>query len=499
MNPARAGALYDSAASRALDHQAAAVLGIAGTELMRRAGTAAYAELRARWPAARRLLIACGNGNNGGDGFVLAALAAADGLEATVWLPGGAARAGSDAAHFFAALAGTAVRLDGSAADCTGADVIVDGLLGTGLERPVEGAYAAAIAAINAAAVPRLALDLPSGLNARSGQAPGAVVDASVTVSFIALKPGQLTADGPACCGELALADLALPAAAYAGVAPSALARGWADVAAHFGRRRRTAHKGHFGHVLVVGGAPGYSGAARLAAEAAARVGAGLVSLATHPAHAALLNATRPELMCHGISTPAELRALAARASVLAIGPGLGQSEWGASLFATVRELPQPQVVDADALNLLARDPDRRAGRVLTPHPGEAARLGATDTAAIHADRQGWARRLAERYGGVVVLKGAGSVVQSAVPEALPVIVRGGNPGMASGGMGDVLTGIIAGLLAQGWSPEDAAIDGACLHAAAGDRAAAAGERGLLAQDLVDALRAMVNPPPPQA
>lgn len=495
MNRAERGALYDSAACRALDHHAAAALGVTGVELMRRAGQAAFDELRANWPAAARIAIVCGTGNNGGDGFVVAKLAAAAGLAVSICVPGDRSRIGGDAAHYFAALAGTSVRLENDTRACAGADVIVDALLGTGLERAVSGPYAQAIGAINAAGVPILSLDLPSGLDASRGLATGPVVRASVTISFIALKPGLLTGDGPACAGRVVLACLELPDAAYAGVPPSAQARTYADARERFGPRSRTAHKGHFGNVLVVGGGPGYSGAARLAAEAAARVGAGLVSLATHPAHAALATACRPELMCHGVSTPAELRVLARRATVIALGPGLGLSDWGRTLFAAAREFTSAMVMDADALNLLARDPDHCMDRILTPHPGEAARLAGTDTDAVHADRRGTARRLADTYGGVVVLKGAGTIVQTAAAGALPVIIRGGNPGMASGGMGDVLTGVIAGLLAQGWSLADAAIDGACVHAEAADRAAtAAGERGLLAGDLMPWLRSAVNP-----
>ncbi len=495
MTAAHSGALYDSAASRVLDHHAAAALGLSGAELMQRAGLAAFEVLRARWPTATRVAIVCGTGNNGGDGFVIAKLADAAGLAVEVWLPGDRSRIGGDAARHLKALTTTAARITDSGQCCREADVIVDGLLGTGLERAISAPYAAAIAAMNEAGSPILSLDLPSGLNARTGRAAGPVVRANCTVSFIALKPGLLTGDGPACVGHLVLADLDIPGAAYADVQPSGHTRSYADIRAHFVARARTAHKGHFGHVLVIGGAPGYSGAARLAAEAAARVGAGLISLATHPAHAAMLNACRPELMVHAVATPAELRALTSRASVVALGPGLGLSEWASAMFASARDLSCPMVVDADALNLLARDPDRCAQRILTPHPGEAARLAATDTAAIHEDRLTAARGLVDQYGGVVVLKGAGTVVQTADPTARPVIIRGGNPGMASGGMGDVLTGVIAGLLAQGWSLNEAAIDGACLHAVAADRAAASrGERGLLAGDLMDYLQAAVNP-----
>ena len=492
MKASRKSLLYAGPASRALDEHIVRELGIAGRELMQRAGAAAYAELVRRWPKARQLTIVCGSGNNGGDGFVVAGLAAKAGLAVTVWLVGARARSGSDAAHFLAELAGTEVHF-GAAEACATADVIVDALLGTGAERAVEGDYAEAIRTIIAAPAPVLSLDLPSGLHAGRGVALGPVVQATATVAFIALKPGLLTADGPAYCGALILADLALPDSVHQGAGATAVTQSYAEIRRYFGPRKRTAHKGDFGHVLVIGGAPGYGGAARLAAESAARVGAGLVSVASHPAQAPALNAGRPELMCHGVSNAAELRALATRASVIAVGPGLGQSDWSRTLFAAARELSLPMVVDADALNLLAEDPDQCATRILTPHPGEAGRLAGIATRSVQADRLAIARHLAEVYAGVIVLKGAGTIVQSAAEE-LPTIIRGGNPGMASGGMGDVLTGVIAGLLAQGWSLSEAAVAGACVHAEAADRAAQDGERGLLASDLMVHLRSLVNP-----
>jgi len=258
----------------------------------------------------------------------------------------------------------------------------------------------------------------------------------------------------------------------------------------YLGPRSRTAHKGGHGHVLVIGGTPGYAGAVRLAGEAAARVGAGLVSIATHPEVAASANALRPELMIHAVARPGELEPLLARADVVAIGPGLGQSDWATALFAAVRGRKIPLVVDADALNLLAMDPERREQWVLTPHPGEAARMLDTTTGEIHTDRFAAAVTLQDVYGGVVVLKGAGSIITDG---DLPVVLRHGNPGMGSGGMGDVLTGVIAGLIAQGLQLAQAARLGACIHAVAADRAAAQGERGLLASDLMPHLRALVN------
>jgi hydroxyethylthiazole kinase-like uncharacterized protein yjeF len=269
--------------------------------------------------------------------------------------------------------------------------------------------------------------------------------------------------------------------------------------------RPRDAHKGHFGHVLVVGGAAGFGGAALMAAEASARCGAGLTSVATHPSHVPALLARRPELMVHGLEQPDLINALLQRASVLVLGPGLGQESWGQQLFrqalqaAQARELPL--VLDADALNLLSKDatngkPLTYSKWILTPHVGEAARLLQQSPESIQADREAAARHLQQRYGGVSLLKGAGSLVccDQQGRQQLETCMHG-NPGMASGGMGDVLSGVLGALLAQGFDPATAARLGVCLHGKAADlEAAAHGERGLLATDLLPHLRTLLNP-----
>ena len=261
--------------------------------------------------------------------------------------------------------------------------------------------------------------------------------------------------------------------------------------------RRRDSHKGEHGRVLCIGGEHGHGGAIVLAAEAALRSGAGLVDVVTRQPHVAALLARLPEAMAHGHSDDAD--ALDARfidaADVIAIGPGLGQGAWGGMLLARILTADKPAVFDADALNLLASSPRRPlpAGSILTPHPGEAARLLGIDTAAVQRDRVGAACRLAEQFAAVVVLKGAGSIV--AAPGRLPRRVEAGNPGMAVGGMGDVLTGVVAALYAQGLGAFDAASCGALLHALAGDTAAReGGERGLLPSDVMPWLRRLANP-----
>ncbi|MFO1349813.1 MAG: NAD(P)H-hydrate dehydratase [Gammaproteobacteria bacterium] len=489
------GALYRAQQVREIDRRAIQERGIAGYELMRRAGQAAFAELRARWPAARRVVVVCGGGNNGGDGFVVARLAQEAGLATQVLTLADPARLSGDArtAYDDARQAG-APSEPFAPALLTGADVIVDAIFGIGLEREVSGHWRAAIDAINATPAKVLALDIPSGLHADRGAILGAAVRADLTVCFIALKQGLFTGAGPDCNGEIVLADLAIPADLVASIAPSAQLYGGENLPTLLPKRMRSAHKGDHGHVLVVGGDQGMAGAARMAAEAAARCGAGLVSVATHAAHAGLHAALRPELMFRGVETAVELSPLLARASVIAVGPGLGTGAWGQLMLNAVLEQEQPLVIDADALNLIAKQTPRtaRPSWVLTPHPGEAARLLGIDTTTVQTDRFAAAERLAQHLGGVVVLKGAGTLIASA--DQTPLVCHAGNPGMASGGMGDVLTGVIAGLLAQGLTPWDAARAGVYLHARAGDLAALDGERGLLATDLLPWLRKLVNP-----
>lgn len=482
--------LYRAEDVRAMDRYAIETWGIPGIELMRRAGASAFAALRERWPAARTLSAICGGGNNGGDAYVVARLAHEAGMDVRVYPVSPPANLKGDAlaAYQDYRAAGGEI-LDFIPADFEGAEVLVDGLLGTGLDREVDGLYADVIRAVNRFSGRVMALDIPSGLHADTGSALGVAVKADLTVTFIGLKQGLFTGEGPEYVGEIVFADLGAPPEVRYSVEPSAmLLPPWER---GLPARPRYAHKGHFGHVLVVGGDCGYSGAPRMAAEAAARVGAGLISIATRKSHADSLNLTRPELMCHGVETTEDLRIPLERATVVAIGPGLGRSEWAKALLGTVLDTDLPVVADADALNLLAESPRKRDNWTITPHPGEAARLLDSSSADIQKDRFSAVRNLQAKFGGVAVLKGSGSLVCG--PDGLPYVCTAGNPGMASGGMGDVLTGVIAGLLAQRLDPFEAAALGVQLHAAAGDEAAKAGERGLLACDLMDPLRRLVN------
>lgn len=255
--------------------------------------------------------------------------------------------------------------------------------------------------------------------------------------------------------------------------------------------RLKNWHKGLSGHVLVIGGADGFSGAARMAGIAALRVGAGLVSIATTAENASFMNAEHPELMCHGITNVEELQSLLAKASVIIVGPGLGQTDWAMQLWQQVMQSSLPMVVDADALNLLAQHPIKRDNWILTPHSGEASRLLKKTTTDIQRDRLSAVHELVAQFGGVGVLKGAGTLV--AAENVTTGICDEGNPGMATAGMGDVLSGVIGGLLAQGLPLEAAAKLGVIVHAKAGDMAAKDGERGMIATDLLPYLRELCN------
>ena len=482
--------LYTAGQVRELDRIAIEERGIPSITLMERAGGSAFEVLTRRYAGARNLVVVCGGGNNAGDGYVLARLAKQAGLAVRVIALVEPARLKGDAA------ASAQKFLDTGPVENTlsldGTDLIVDALLGSGLSRQVEGIFAETIELVNTSAVPVMALDIPSGLNADTGVCMGTAVRADATLTFIGLKRGLFTAQGPDFCGEVLFSDLETPADIHAAVATDARLVEPAQVMRNLPPRPRHAHKGSYGHVLVIGGDYGYLGAAILAGCAAARTGAGLVTVATREEYARNLPLFRPELMTVAVASAQDLDTILDKVGVVAIGPGLGQSDWAMSLFAKVLQTRLPLVVDADALNLLALEHQRRENWVLTPHPGEAARLLGVATRDIQADRFAAVASLRDKFDGVIVLKGAGSLVMDA---GGPVYVnRTGNPGMASGGMGDVLTGMIAGLLAQGIGPGMAAVAGVHLHGHAADLCAGQGERGMLAGDILPAIRSVVNP-----
>ncbi|MCP1314527.1 NAD(P)H-hydrate dehydratase [Halomonas sp. 707D7] len=486
--------LYQAAQVRELDRRTLAS-GIEGFALMQRAASSAWHSFRARWPQVRSVSVVCGAGNNGGDGHVLAALAMQSGLKVQriSMQPLEALEADAARAAMLASAAGVGVTLYRPDMTFEG-DVIVDALLGIGLSREVEGDLRAAIEAINATGRPVLSLDIPSGIAADTGAALGAAVRADCTVTFIGDKIGLHTGDAPGHAGEIDFRPLGVKAQAFFDILPAAwrLEESWLSEA--FAPRPRAGHKGTFGHVLVMGGAPGFGGAALLASQAAARLGAGKVSLATAAEHIGPSLTRCPEVMAREVRGGADAAAMTKGADVIVVGPGLGQDAWGQAVLQSALQADVPLVVDADALNLLAsRWPTlSRDNWILTPHPGEAARLLECSVAQVQADRPAAARALQRARGGVVVLKGAGTLV--AGPGGLAVCPFG-NPGMASGGMGDVLSGMLGVLAAQFDELELATRLGVLVHALAGDAAAKEhGERGLLASDLASYARVLINP-----
>ncbi|MEO8459742.1 MAG: NAD(P)H-hydrate dehydratase [Dokdonella sp.] len=496
-----ATALYTTANVRRIDRAAIDQHGIASYSLMQRAARAAFALLRRRWPRARRLCLLVGQGNNGGDALLLGELARHAGLEvvAVTIFDDADETTGEDHARAHAAFveAGGGLISPSTFSALPDADVIVDGLFGTGLNRAIDGFAASLIEQVNASEHDVLALDIPSGLDADSGCCLGPTLRAQATISFVAWKRGLFTAAASDQCGDLELALLDIPAAARSAIAPDArLLDERIDLL--LSARMHDSNKGDFGHVLAIGGDRGMAGAIRMTGEAALRVGAGLVTIATRSEHAQVLNSARPELMVRSVDDPQSLSALLDHASVVALGPGLGQSAWAHALWDSALRADRTCVMDADALNLLARAPlPLPKNAVLTPHPGEAARLLGVDTKQVQADRYGSVRELAVRYKAVVVLKGAGTLI--ADPDGHVAVCPWGNPGMASAGMGDVLTGVIAGMMAQGLSPWDAARLGVAVHGRAGDLAAGKRPRGLIASDLFDPLRTLVNSEPVNA
>lgn len=484
--------VYSAQWLRGWESEAARSAGLSLYQLMQRAGGGAFRRLSWLYPAARHYLILAGHGNNGGDGYVVACLAAAQGKQVTLiecagrhLLPDEA----QQARQAWLDAGGKVKKSDESWPPQV--DVIIDALLGTGLQDAPRQPYIELIERMNAHAAPVFSLDIPSGLNAETGATAGAVVKAAHTLTFIALKPGLLTGKARGVTGTVHYDDLGL--APWLERQTPAMARLTAGQLTRWLQPRDPcAHKGDHGRLLIIGGDRGFAGAIRMAGEAALRVGAGLVRVLTHEENQGPLLTARPELMVEPLNIQSLQQGLA-WADVIVIGPGLGQGEWGKNALRVVDSYDKPMLWDADALNLLAFNPQKRHNRIVTPHPGEAARLLNSQVGAVENNRFLAAENIVKLYGGVVLLKGAGTLIADA--DGQTAIADVGNAGMASGGMGDVLSGIIGGLLAQKLSLYDAACAGCVVHGATADwLAAKKGTRGLLATDLLPALYRFVNP-----
>jgi len=483
--------IYTTPAIRKLEERAAPGSGA----LMERAGAAAAEFARSLCgDTAKAVLVVAGPGNNGGDAFEVAAHLKRWFFRVSVVFSGERDKLPKDA---LAALSKWEAAGGGLEKDIPGDarfDLAVDGLFGIGLTRPLAGAHAALVGRLNALGAAVLALDVPSGINADTGAVMGCAVRATHTLSFLAHKPGLLTLDGPDHCGELKLDTLGLDPGKLLEPEGHLLDAGFLARAVR--PRPRNFHKGQAGSVGILGGAAGMVGAAVIAGRAALKCGAGRVYLGLLTPRPPYVDYTQPELMLRKPAAVLEKELV----NVLVAGPGMGKAASARKLLATVLAAPVAVVLDADALNVIAASralaaslAKRKAATILTPHPAEAARLLGTTTGGVQADRVAAARAIAHRYRSLVVLKGNGSVI--AAPEGKFWINPSGNPGMASAGMGDALSGMIAALIAQSAEPLHALLAGVYLHGAAADELVAAGTGpiGITASEVIDSARALLN------
>ncbi|WP_419712302.1 NAD(P)H-hydrate dehydratase [Pseudomonas sp. NFX224] len=482
-------ALYSAAQVRGLDASLIAA-GTPGFELMQRAARVTWRTLVRQWPAANELTVVAGHGNNAGDGYLVAVLAQRAGWAVRVLAAGDPQQLRGDAASAHAEAVSEKVSVESWAENTQLRGIVLDALLGTGLTGEVREPYASVIAAINASDLPVAAVDIPSGLCADTGRLLGCAVRADLTVTFIGLKLGLFTGDAADVVGVLVFNDLHAEPQLIE-TAPMTARRLAAGNLPLLASRAPASHKGRFGHVLLIGGDRGFGGAILLSAQSALRSGAGMVSVATRSEHVPAALARIPEAMVLGTSSANQLMGLLQKVSVLVVGPGLGQAGWGRSLLSAAANAPLPQVWDADALNMLAEEHVRLPKDcVITPHPGEAARLLGISTAEVQADRPAAAHALSKKYTAVVVLKGAGSLI--ACPDGRLAVCHQGHPAMAAAGLGDVLAGLVGALLAQGMAAFDAACLAVWLHANAGEQQGKFG-RGLAASDLIPAIRQLLE------
>ena len=456
-------------------------------ELMQRAARGVWNQIQQRWPDLRNMTVFAGAGNNGGDAFALAIMARQAGIQVQLITMGDLERQSSESRYYREQWqhVGEIQRWQGQIADC---DLIVDGLLGIGLKQSLDQDWQVLIDQINRHSGWKVSIDIPSGLNADTGNAMPCAVRADMTMSFIGRKIGCFLADGMDFCGDLVFDDLGVSSAIYQQVEPCAQILD--DNRIHFpDTRRKNSHKYQYGHVLVVGGDRSMSGAARLAGMAALRCGAGLVSLCVHPDNVAMAAARHEELMVSGWE---QMNELLQKASVVVIGPGLGHSTQAQNLLMKLGPCNKPVVVDADALHSEFLSSLTSKSVVITPHPGEAARLLHCTTSDIQQDRLSAIEQLIERWHAVSVLKGAGTLI-GAHDQTLS-LCRQGHAGMASAGMGDVLSGMIAGYLAQGLAAVQAAQTAVLVHALCADLYAQTQDaNSLIASDVIDLIGSVVR------
>lgn len=476
-------ALYQNLQIRQLEKIATEQFGMTEIALMRQAGDSVWHTIKQDYPKAQRILIICGKGNNAGDGFIVAKQAITAGLNISVWLVIKPDRLSNSAKLAYQQIQSLAINFLDSQPNSDDFDLIIDGLLGIGLIGDVRECYQPIINWINAAKLPVVAIDVPSGLSADTGMPQGVAVKADITVTMLGLKLGLFTGEGKTYAGKITLANIALPAQIYALVKPVAqLLPGQAVLP----RREPHQHKGEFGHVLLIAGGEGMPGAALLAARAAFTVGAGLVTVITHPSNVSPLIDAQPEVMCHDGAQLDSVTDLVNKASVVLLGPGLGQQPWVDAMIEGLVDSQKPLVIDADGLQYVKRFPTPQ--KILTPHPGEAGQLLGLSATDIQANRLDAIHQIAQQYHAKVILKGSGTLL---LDEADTVLVnQTGNALLATAGSGDVLAGMIAGLIAQGQALGDAMKTAVILHGQAADLALTKdGEIGFTASSLFDYIK----------
>lgn len=485
--------LYLSDTVRQGEKRVAELLGISMYKLMERAGESVFSVIQQRYEHCRHILVVTGTGNNGGDGYVVARLALASGYKVTLWQVGSSQKISGDArsAEQLFRSAGGKVHEPNFELDDS-IELIVDGILGTGLTGKLREYAESVITTLNKSSCPIISIDVPSGLDSDTGRQLGTTVKANATVTFIALKRGLVTAQARSNVGELLFAGLSIDEAFSDHNAPNALLTSarWRD---RLKARAQDSHKGSHGRLLVVGGADGMSGAAYLAAAASLRSGTGLLASIVHQSSCFPMRSLLPEAM---VSDVEQLSERLDWCTSICLGVGLSRLDWGKHAYDEVmsRAYNVPKVIDADGLYWLAQDDlDARmiVNTVITPHPGEAAMLLNCSAKDVETDRYLSVEKLCQKYQCVTVLKGAGTLISDGKKT---VVCHAGNAGMATGGMGDVLAGVISSLLAQGYKPIDAAILGSVIHSMAADHNASKyGQVGMMASDVLDSLRHIIN------
>lgn len=461
--------------------------------LMLRAGKSIIAQAQILVPKLHNVLVVVGNGNNAGDGYIAAMEAIHLGYDVTLCAAEPAAQLNGDAeqAKQLFLQAGGHIQ-DFHEGALVGQEIIIDALLGIGLSGVLRPAFSRVVAAINESDIFTLAVDVPSGIDADNGVAIGDYVRADATLTFVGVKQGLVTGRGKQARGQLIFDDLGV-GQSFANLVPTSTNRITLDALATVPPREVNAHKGKSGRLLCVGGNKGTSGAIRMTAEAAMRCGTGLVKVFTHPDNQIIISAGRPELMV----TSDNLQANLAWANTIVLGPGLGSDEWAEDTFKQVIEHCQkedkPIVIDADAINMMNKHAAsfNASCCIMTPHSAEAARLLEFSLSEVDANRYRTARFIADKYNAVCILKGAGTIIDN---NKQTWVCAHGNPGMATAGMGDVLSGILASMLSQRLERDHAACLGVCLHAKAGDiQAHENGQHGMLATDIIPTVRNLIN------